>query len=101
MLPISSMIPNHLRPPSRGRLSRNADRLHDGIPSACHGGYRAKPLRDQIGAVQDQNLHIVWQSYVHEIFEHNYKHTEARSRQRKMAMAMPAGQAITPNRRPT
>jgi Fic family protein len=69
-----------------------------GVPEFIHYAIEgfADQLRDQIGAVQDQNLHIVWQSYVHEIFEHNYKHTEARSRQRKLAMAMPAGQAITP-----
>lgn len=53
-------------------------------------------LRDQIGKVQQQNLHIVWESYVHEMFESNHKHTDARSRQQKLAMAMPPGEAITP-----
>lgn len=57
----------------------------------------ADQLREQIAAVQEQNLHIVWQSFVHERFEKRHrKHTDARARQRKLAMAMPADEAITP-----
>jgi Fic family protein len=79
---------NNARTDSNGR----------GVPDFIHYAVQgfADQLREQIEQVQAQNLHIVWQSYVHEIFEHNHKNTEARARQRKLAMAMPPDKAITP-----
>lgn len=58
----------------------------------------ADGLREQITLVQEQNLHIVWQSYMHELFEKKYTQTPARARQRKLATALPAapGDAVTP-----
>jgi Fic family protein len=47
-------------------------------------------LREQIRQVQDQNMHLVWQAYVHETFELNHeRHTEAHTRQQRLAMILP------------
>lgn len=48
-------------------------------------------LRDQIRQVQDQNMGLVWQTYIRESFESSFdRHTEAHSRQQWLANALPA-----------
>lgn len=56
----------------------------------------ADGLREQINLVRRQNLELVWRSYVHETFDHEHKDTEARRRQRKLAMALPDGESVSP-----
>ncbi|WP_404351892.1 Fic family protein [Phycicoccus jejuensis] len=46
-------------------------------------------LREQIQTVKAHNLRVAWESYVHEGFAH-VKATDARSRQRALALALPS-----------
>lgn len=55
----------------------------------------ADELRDQIATVREENLTVHWESYVYEIFR-GLPRTEARDRQRDVALAMPEGRLMTP-----
>ena len=52
-------------------------------------------LRDQIREVRDENHRIHWESYVYEVFN-GTPNTDARARQRQVALAMPIGEDLTP-----
>lgn len=52
-------------------------------------------LRAQIDVVRQHNLAINWESYVYEMFS-KLPNTDARSRQREVALLLPAGEQITP-----
>ena len=51
-------------------------------------------LRAQVAFLRDQSLQVHWESYVHEIFS-TQPNTDARSRQRGLALAMPQS-PVTP-----
>ncbi len=51
-------------------------------------------LRLQIKVVKDQNVRVAWEGYIHEIMN-RFKGTDAKSRQRRVALAMPADKFIT------
>jgi Fic family protein len=51
-------------------------------------------LRDQIAVVQEQSKSIHWESYVYETFR-SKPSTDARDRQRLLALALPEGRTVT------
>ena len=52
-------------------------------------------LREQIDVVRAENLQIHWESYVHEVFRRK-PNTEARDRQREVALALKPREQYTP-----
>ena len=52
-------------------------------------------LREQIDLVRQENLLIHWESYVYEVFR-GQPNTEARDRQRDVALCLQKGQIVTP-----
>ncbi len=52
-------------------------------------------LREQIDIVRQENLAIHWESYVYETFR-GMPNTEARDRQRDLALTLQQGQTVTP-----
>ena len=52
-------------------------------------------LREQIGLVRQESLNIHWESYVHETFS-KMPSTEARARQRDLALALPEDRIVRP-----
>lgn len=52
-------------------------------------------LRQQIDIVRQESLRIHWESYVYEVFR-GMPNTEARDRQRDLALSLPAGVIVSP-----
>jgi Fic family protein len=52
-------------------------------------------LREQIAVVRRENLQVHWESYVYEVFR-AAPSTEARARQREVALTLPHDRAVTP-----
>lgn len=52
-------------------------------------------VRLQINRVRDENLEVHWESYVHELFNRR-PNTDARARQRSVALSMPIDAWLTP-----
>jgi Fic family protein len=52
-------------------------------------------LRAQIREITDANLAVQWESYVYEVFN-NRPNTEARGRQREVALCLPSERFVTP-----
>lgn len=51
-------------------------------------------LREQVAAVQELGADVHWESYIHETFQ-PLPSTDARARQRELALAMPADRAVS------
>lgn len=56
----------------------------------------AGELREQIALVRRESLRIHWESYVYEVFR-SMPSTEARDRQRLLALEMPSDRSLTPS----
>lgn len=51
-------------------------------------------IREQIGQVRDQQFHVAWINYVHEVMG-RYPSTKARDRQREVVLTIGPGQIVT------
>jgi len=54
----------------------------------------AEELREQIKVVKDHNLRVAWESFIHEVLS-AFKSSDAKSRQRMVALAMPPDLFLT------
>jgi len=51
-------------------------------------------LRAQVKAVKDHNVRVAWESYIHEVLN-QYKASDAKSRQRRVALVMPSDRFVS------
>lgn len=79
---------NKTREKYYGELQRASEtRDSGGFVAYAIQGF-VEELRLQIRVVKDQNVRVAWEGYIHEIMN-TYKGTVAKSRQRRVALAMP------------